>query len=45
MALAKTYISMIDLYSARHALEEVIEHGTKKQKAEAKDLLESIKGK
>jgi pilus assembly protein FimV len=45
MALAKTYISMFDLDSARHALDEVIEHGTKKQKAEAKDLLESIKEK
>ena len=45
LALAKTYISMDDLESARHSLEEVLEHGTKKQKEEAADLLESIKDK
>jgi pilus assembly protein FimV len=45
LALAKTYISMDDLESARHSLEEVLEHGTKKQKEDAAQLLESIKDK
>ena len=45
LALAKTYISMDDFESARHSLDEVIEHGTPKQKEEATSLLESIKGK
>ncbi len=45
LALAKTYMSMDDFESARHSLEEVVEHGSKKQKEEATSLLESIKGK
>ena len=45
LALAKTYVSMDDFESARHSLEEVVEHGSQKQKDEAAILLESIKGK
>jgi pilus assembly protein FimV len=45
LALAKTYISMDDFESARHSLDEVIEHGTSKQTEEAARLLEFIKGK
>lgn len=45
LALAKTYISMDDTDSAIQSLEEVIEHGNKAQKEEAKKLLEQIKNK
>ncbi|RUR09331.1 FimV/HubP family polar landmark protein [Legionella sp. km772] len=45
LALAKTYISMDDFESARHSLEEVVEHGNKQQKEEANNLLQSIKDK
>ena len=45
LALARTYLSMDDFDSARHSLEEVAEHGTSKQKEEATNLLDSIKGK
>lgn len=43
--LAKTYIGMDDFESARHSLEEVLEYGSEQQKAEAKGLLEQIKGR
>lgn len=45
LALARTYITMDDLESARYSLEEVMAHGNKKQKEEASALLESIKDK
>ena len=40
--LAQTYISMDDVESARHALEEVKEHGTQLQKEKAQGLLLQI---
>ncbi|MFI4962550.1 MAG: FimV/HubP family polar landmark protein [Legionellales bacterium] len=45
LSLVKTYIGMNDFDSARRALEEVLEHGSKAQKAIAKTLLEEIKTK
>ena len=43
--LAETYVSMEDIESAKHAIEEVLEHGTKKQKEKAQSLLNEIKDK
>lgn len=43
--LAKTYIGMDDFESARHSLDEVLEHGCEAQKAEARNLLVQIKDK
>lgn len=43
--LAKTYIGMDDIDSARHSLEEVLEHGSESQKEIAKQLLDEIKDK
>ncbi|WP_058479672.1 FimV/HubP family polar landmark protein [Legionella waltersii] len=40
--LAKTYISMGDIESAKGSLEEVIEHGSSAQKKEAKKLLKDL---
>jgi pilus assembly protein FimV len=40
--LAKTYISMGDIESAKGSLEEVIEHGSAAQKKEAKKLLKDL---
>lgn len=45
LALAKTYISMADMASARHSLNEVLEHGTAQQQEEAARLLDLIKSK
>lgn len=45
LALAKTYIGMDDVDSARNALEEVAEYGTESQKEEANKLLDQIKDK
>ena len=45
LALAKTYIGMDDIDSARFSLEEVIEFGSDSQKEEAKQLLDEIKDK
>ena len=43
--LAKTYVGMDDLESARSSLEEVIEHGSESQKIEAQKLLDELKDK
>lgn len=45
LALAKTYIGMDDIESARTSLEEVLEYGNDIQKAEAQRLLDEIKDK
>ncbi|MBI2786643.1 MAG: fimbrial protein FimV, partial [Legionella longbeachae] len=45
LALARTYIDMHDIESALHSLNEVIEHGSKVQKKEAKRLLDEIERK
>lgn len=45
LALAKTYLSMDDIESARHSLEEVLAHGSKEQQKEAQALLAEIKDK
>lgn len=45
LALAKTYIGMDDIESARTSLEEVLEYGSDIQKAEAQRLLDEIKDK
>jgi pilus assembly protein FimV len=45
LALAQTYISMDDIDSARHSLEEVLEHGSDDQKTNATRLLDQIKDK
>jgi FimV-like protein len=45
LALAKTYIGMDDLDSARFSLEEVMKYGNDSQKLEAKQLLDELKGK
>lgn len=45
LALANTYISMDDLESAKASLDEVLEHGSEKQKTEALRLLNQIKEK
>lgn len=45
LALAKTYLSMDDIESARHSLEEVLAHGSKEQQNEAQALLAEIKDK
>lgn len=44
LALAKTYIGMEDIESALNSLDEVLQHGSKVQKEEAKRLLAEIKG-
>ncbi|MGX6641661.1 FimV/HubP family polar landmark protein [Legionella pneumophila] len=41
--LAKTYISMGDIETARSSLEEVIEYGSANQKEQARQLLEQLK--
>uniref|UniRef100_UPI000493DD4F FimV/HubP family polar landmark protein n=1 Tax=Legionella pneumophila TaxID=446 RepID=UPI000493DD4F len=41
--LAKTYISMGDIETARSSLEEVIEHGSANQKEQASQLLDQLK--
>ncbi|HAT1972105.1 FimV/HubP family polar landmark protein [Legionella pneumophila serogroup 1] len=41
--LAKTYISMGDLETAKSSLEEVIEHGSASQKEQARQLLDQLK--
>ncbi|CAM2795868.1 FimV/HubP family polar landmark protein [Legionella worsleiensis] len=43
--LAKTYIGMDDFESARNSLQEVLEFGNEEQKAEARTLIEQIKGR
>jgi pilus assembly protein FimV len=43
LSLAKTYISMDDIESARSSLNEVIEFGSKSQKKEAQRILDEIK--
>ncbi len=45
LALARTYIGMEDIESALHSLNEVMEHGSQSQKAEAQSLIDEIKGK
>ncbi len=45
LALANTYISMDDIESAKASLEEILEHGSEQQKAEAQRLLDQIKDK
>lgn len=45
LALAKTYIGMDDIESARTSLEEVLEYGNEIQKTEAQRLLDEIKDK
>lgn len=45
LALARTYIGMEDKESALNSLDDVLRHGTKAQKEEAKRLLAEIKGK
>lgn len=45
LALANTYISMDDMESAKASLEEILEHGSDQQKAEAQRLLAQIKNK
>lgn len=45
LALAKTYIGMEDIESALNSLNEVMEHGSKSQKAEAQRLIDEIHGK
>jgi pilus assembly protein FimV len=45
LELAKTYIAMEDIESARTSLTEVMEHGTKKQKQAAQKLLDEVKDK
>ncbi|WP_133131499.1 FimV/HubP family polar landmark protein [Legionella sainthelensi] len=44
LALARTYIGMEDKESALNSLDDVLKHGTKTQKEEAKRLLAEIKG-
>ncbi|WP_115705206.1 FimV/HubP family polar landmark protein [Legionella sainthelensi] len=44
LALARTYIGMEDKESALNSLDDVLKHGTKAQKEEAKRLLAEIKG-
>lgn len=45
LSLAQTYIGMDDFESAKHSLDEVMEHGSDTQKEEAHRLLDEIKGK
>lgn len=45
LALAKTYLGMDDIESARTSLEEVLEYGNDTQKANAQVLLDQIKNK
>lgn len=42
MALAKTYLSMDDHEAARQSLQEIVEFGNKKQRAEAQKLLDEM---
>jgi pilus assembly protein FimV len=42
LALAKTYIGMGDIDSARQSLEEVLEHGDETQKEAAQQLLNDL---
>lgn len=43
--LARTYISMDDIETAKNALNEVVEFGTDEQKAEAQKMLNDLDGK
>lgn len=45
LALAKTYLSMDDIQSAKHALDEVMVHGSESQKAQAQALLDELSKK
>ncbi|MFC7780396.1 FimV/HubP family polar landmark protein [Legionella taurinensis] len=42
MALAKTYLSMDDHEAAKQSLQEIVEFGNKKQRAEAQKLLDEM---
>ncbi|QRN04132.1 hypothetical protein GH742_09740 [Legionella sp. MW5194] len=42
LALAKTYLSMDDQEAARQSLQEIVEFGNKKQRAEAQKLLDEM---
>ncbi len=45
LSLAKTYIGMDDFESAKHSLDEVMEHGNDAQKEEAQRLLNELNNK
>ena len=45
LALAKTYIEMDDIETAKQSLQEVVDFGNKKQQAEAQRLLDELSKK
>lgn len=45
LALAKTYLSMDDIQSAKQSLDEVMAHGSESQKAQAQALLDQLSKK